>query len=101
MIGLEVHVELAADTKLFCRCSSRFGDPPNTNICPVCLGMPGALPQANMEAVRLATRAAIALNCSINPVSKFDRTNYFSADLPRGIRLPSFMNPLHKAGTSG
>jgi aspartyl-tRNA(Asn)/glutamyl-tRNA(Gln) amidotransferase subunit B len=98
MIGLEVHVELAADTKLFCRCSSRFGDPPNTNICPVCLGMPGALPQANMEAVRLATRAAIALNCSINPVSKFDRKNYFYPDLPKGYQVTQFYEPIAQGG---
>ncbi|MGI6626782.1 MAG: hypothetical protein ACOX4K_00250 [Bacillota bacterium] len=85
MVGLEVHVELSTKTKMFCRCSSRFGDPPNTNICPGCLGLPGSLPQANMEAVRLAVRAAIALNCSINLSSRFDRKNYFYPDLPKGL----------------
>lgn len=98
MIGLEVHVELATDTKMFCRCSSRFGDPPNTNICPVCLGMPGALPQANVEAVRLAARAAMALNCSINPVSKFDRKNYFYPDLPKGYQITQFFEPIAQNG---
>lgn len=98
MIGLEVHVELATATKMFCRCSSRFGDPPNTNICPVCLGMPGALPQANMEAVKLATRAAIALNCKINASSRFDRKNYFYPDLPKGYQVTQYYEPIAADG---
>jgi aspartyl-tRNA(Asn)/glutamyl-tRNA(Gln) amidotransferase subunit B len=98
MIGLEVHVELATATKMFCRCSSRFGDPPNTNICPVCLGMPGALPQANMEAVKLATRAAIALNCKINASSRFDRKNYFYPDLPKGYQVTQYYEPIATDG---
>ena len=73
MVGLEVPVELATETKMFCRCSARFGDPPNSNICPICMGLPGALPQPNAEAVRLAVIAALALNCSINLRSRFDR----------------------------
>lgn len=97
-IGLEVHVELATATKMFCRCSSRFGDPPNTNICPVCLGMPGALPQANMEAVKLATRAAIALNCKINASSRFDRKNYFYPDLPKGYQVTQYYEPIAADG---
>ncbi len=97
-IGLEVHVELATATKMFCRCSSRFGDPPNTNICPVCLGMPGALPQANMEAVKLATRAAIALNCKINASSRFDRKNYFYPDLPKGYQVTQYYEPIATDG---
>ncbi|HHY11441.1 MAG TPA: Asp-tRNA(Asn)/Glu-tRNA(Gln) amidotransferase subunit GatB [Firmicutes bacterium] len=98
MIGLEVHVELLTKTKMFCRCSSRFGDPPNTNICPACLGLPGSLPLANMEAVRLATRAAIALNCSINLSSRFDRKNYFYPDLPKGYQVTQFYEPLAQSG---
>ncbi len=98
MVGLEVHVELATRTKMFCRCSSRFGDPPNTNICPACLGLPGSLPQANMEAVRLALRAAIALNCTINLSSRFDRKNYFYPDLPKGYQVSQFDKPLAQRG---
>ncbi len=98
MIGLEVHVELLTDTKMFCRCSSRFGDPPNTNICPVCIGLPGSLPQPNMEAVRLATRAAMALNCSINLSSRFDRKNYFYPDLPKGYQVTQFYKPIAQHG---
>ena len=98
MVGLEVHVELSTKTKMFCRCSSRFGDPPNTNICPGCLGLPGSLPQANMEAVRLAVRAAIALNCSINLSSRFDRKNYFYPDLPKGYQVSQFDKPLAMHG---
>lgn len=98
MIGLEVHVELLTKTKMFCRCSSRFGDPPNTNICPACIGLPGSLPLANMEAVRLATRAAIALNCSINLSSRFDRKNYFYPDLPKGYQVTQFYEPLAQSG---
>lgn len=98
MVGLEVHVELATQTKMFCRCSSRFGDPPNTNICPICMGLPGTLPQANMEAVRLAVRAALALNCSINLTSRFDRKQYFYPDLPKGYQISQFYIPLAQAG---
>ena len=78
VVGLEVHCELATKTKLFCRCSTRFGDPPNTNVCPICLGFPGTLPKPNKEAVRLAVIAAKALNCEINLSSKFDRKNFLS-----------------------
>ncbi len=98
MVGLEVHVELATQTKMFCRCSSRFGDPPNTNICPICMGLPGTLPQANMEAVRLAVRAALALNCSLNLTSRFDRKHYFYPDLPKGYQISQFYIPLAQAG---
>jgi len=97
-VGLEVHVELSTRTKMFCRCSTRFGDPPNTNICPVCLGLPGALPRPNEEAVRLAVRAALALNCHVNLSSRFDRKNYFYPDLPKGYQISQFEEPLAVRG---
>jgi len=98
MVGLEVHVELSTKTKMFCRCSARFGDPPNTNVCPVCMGLPGALPRPNEEAVRLAVRAALALNCHVNLSSRFDRKNYFYPDLPKGYQISQFEEPLAQNG---
>src|SRR4030095_2137866 len=87
VIGLEVHVQLLTRSKMFCGCSTAFGDPPNTNVCPVCMGMPGALPVTNAKAIRLATRAALALGCTVNGRSVFARKNYFYPDLPKRYQI--------------
>ncbi len=95
VIGLEIHAQLLTETKLFCGCSADyFGEEPNSNTCPVCLGMPGTLPVLNKEAVEYGLRAALALNCDIPDRSKFDRKNYFYPDLPKGYQISQFDEPL-------
>jgi aspartyl-tRNA(Asn)/glutamyl-tRNA(Gln) amidotransferase subunit B len=98
VIGLEVHLQLLTLSKIFCSCSTRFGDPPNSNTCPVCLGLPGALPVLNREAVTMAMKAALALNCAINPRSRFARKNYFYPDLPKGYQISQYEEPLAQDG---
>jgi len=98
VVGLEVHVQLLTRTKAFCRCSTEFGAPPNTNVCPVCLGLPGALPVLNEQAVELALRTALALDCEIHAVSVFARKNYFYPDLPKGYQISQYDRPLASRG---
>src|SRR5438477_5124682 len=98
VIGLEVQVQLLTATKIFCSCSTRFGDPPNTNVCPVCLGMPGALPGLNRRAVEYAVLAAMALNCRIHETSIFARKNDFYPDLPKGYQSSQYDKPLAEFG---
>src|SRR3981189_1040871 len=98
VIGLEVHVQLATRTKIFCGCPTSFGAPPNTNVCPVCLGLPGALPVLSRHAVELAIEASLALNCKVNPRSIFARKNYFYPDLPKGYQISQYDQPLAEHG---
>ncbi len=98
VIGLEVHAQLLTKTKLFCSCSNKFGDPPNTNVCPVCLGHPGTLPVLNKQAVEFAVLMGLAVNCKINETSVFARKNYFYPDLPKGYQISQFDKPLCEFG---
>ena len=98
VIGLEVHAQLETLAKAFCSCSTNFGDPPNSNTCPVCLGLPGALPVLNKKALQLALRASLALNCQIQERSRFARKNYFYPDLPKGYQISMYELPLAIGG---
>ncbi len=98
VIGLEVHVQLQTRTKIFCACSTRFGDPPNTNVCPVCLGLPGTLPVMNRRALEMAVRASLALHCTVHEHSRFARKNYFYPDLPKGYQISMYELPLAAGG---
>jgi aspartyl-tRNA(Asn)/glutamyl-tRNA(Gln) amidotransferase subunit B len=94
VIGLEVHAELKTETKIFCGCAARFGGEPNSDVCPVCAGLPGVLPVLNQRVVDYAIMAGLALNCAINPRNKFDRKNYFYPDLPKGYQVSQFDQPI-------
>ena len=98
VVGLEVHVELKTETKIFCSCSTAFGAEPNTQVCPVCMGMPGTLPVLNEKVVEHAVKAGIATNCSITRNSKQDRKNYFYPDLPKAYQISQFDLPLCQNG---
>ena len=98
VIGLEVHVQLLTKSKVFCGCSTRFGDPPNSNVCQVCLGLPGSLPVLNKRVVEMATLASLALNCTVHEHSRFARKNYFYPDLPKGYQISQYELPLATGG---
>jgi aspartyl-tRNA(Asn)/glutamyl-tRNA(Gln) amidotransferase subunit B len=98
VVGLEIHVELATATKMFCRCRNRFGDPPNTNVCPVCIGMPGVLPVMNRKAVELAMKVGLALNCTMADFTKWDRKSYYYPDLPKNYQISQYDLPLSVNG---
>jgi aspartyl-tRNA(Asn)/glutamyl-tRNA(Gln) amidotransferase subunit B len=98
VIGLEVHVQLLTASKIFCGCANRFGSDPNTNICPVCIGLPGALPVLNAKAVEFAVLASLALNCEVRERSIFARKNYFYPDLPKGYQISQYDKPMAEHG---
>src|ERR1700746_894615 len=98
VIGLEVHVQLLTNTKIFCGCSTRFGDAPNAQPCPVCIGLPGTLPVLNKRVIEMASRASLALNCTVHEHSRFARKNYFYPDLPKGYQISQYELPLATGG---
>ena len=93
VIGVEVHAQLRTQTKLFCGCPTSFGLPPNTQVCPVCLGLPGSLPVLNQRAVEMAVRTGLALNCDMDLANQFSRKNYFYPDLPKGYQISQYDLP--------
>ena len=98
VIGLEVHAQLKTKSKIFCGCSTEFGQSPNDQVCAVCLGMPGVLPVLNAAVVACAIKAGIALNCTISDTTKFDRKNYFYPDLPKGYQISQYDQPICRTG---
>src|SRR3989338_10143150 len=98
VIGLEVHLQLMTNTKAFCGCSTKFGQEPNSQTCPVCLGLPGSLPVLNKKALFYALKVALALNCNISNSTKFDRKNYFYPDLPKNFQISQYDKPLSYKG---
>ncbi|MGW8273165.1 MAG: Asp-tRNA(Asn)/Glu-tRNA(Gln) amidotransferase subunit GatB, partial [Thermodesulfovibrionales bacterium] len=98
VIGLEIHAQLLTSTKIFCGCPTQFGSEPNTQTCPVCLGMPGVLPVLNRKAVEYAVRTGIALGCTISSYSRFARKNYFYPDLPKGYQISQYELPICERG---
>ena len=101
VIGLEIHVQLATRTKMFCSCALSFGEEPNTLTCPVCLGLPGTLPVVNAEAIHAGLKIGLALGCDLAPRSIFHRKNYFYPDLPKGYQISQYDIPLAKDGHLG
>ena len=99
VIGLEVHVQLATASKLFCGCSTQFGAEPNTQTCPICIGMPGTLPVMNREAYELALKTAVALKCEIPEFTKWDRKQYYYPDLPKGYQISQYDLPMSASGS--
>ena len=97
-VGLEIHAQLMTETKAFCRCPNRYGEPPNTLTCPVCLGLPGALPVLSDRVVEQATKLALAIQATIHPRCKFDRKNYFYPDLPKGYQISQYDEPFSTGG---
>ena len=98
VVGLEIHAELATESKLFCGCSTKFGAPPNSQVCPVCMGLPGVLPVVNERAVEYMVRTALALNCQILKENRFDRKNYYYPDLPKNYQISQQYFPLARNG---